>query len=251
MTFPSIDALRASHERLRAIVERLTPDQLRGRAYPSEWSIAQVLSHLGSGAEIGRMQLDAGLTGAGGPDREAFPPVWDRWNAKTPDAQAADGIASDAAHVAAVEANADSTATFPLWFGPTDIEGLAKSRLSEHAVHTWDVAVAVDPAATVSAEAVALILDNVPTLIGFAGKATDWAGVVRVTLTDPARDYALTLGEKVSLEPWADKPADARLALPAEAFLRLVYGRHDDAHMPPLTIEGVEMSTLRTAFPGF
>ena len=45
-------ALRASHERLAALVEPLTPDQVTAQAYPIEWSIAQVMSHLGSGAEI-------------------------------------------------------------------------------------------------------------------------------------------------------------------------------------------------------
>jgi uncharacterized protein (TIGR03083 family) len=251
MTSPSIVALRASHERLRSIVDGLTPDQLRDPAYPSEWSIAQVLSHLGSGAEIGRMLLDAGLAGEPAPDRSAFPLIWDRWNAKSADEQAADGLASDAAQASAIEANADSTATFALWFGPTDIEGLAKARLSEHAVHTWDVAVAIDPAATVSLDAVTVVLDNLPTLIGFAAKPTAWSGVVRVTLTDLDREYALTLGEKAAMEPWADHKTDARLELPAEAFLRLTYGRLDDAHMPPLSIDGIELSDLRTAFPGF
>ena len=47
-----IAVLRNSHERLASLVSPLTPEQLRGPAYPTEWSIAQVLSHLGSGAEI-------------------------------------------------------------------------------------------------------------------------------------------------------------------------------------------------------
>jgi hypothetical protein len=47
---PWISALRHSHDRLRASVEPLGPDQLAQRSYPSEWTIAQVLSHLGSQA---------------------------------------------------------------------------------------------------------------------------------------------------------------------------------------------------------
>jgi hypothetical protein len=50
---------------LRAIVEPLGEDRLQQPSYASEWSIAQVLSHLGSGAEIFMMFLDAGLSGAG------------------------------------------------------------------------------------------------------------------------------------------------------------------------------------------
>jgi len=46
-----ISALRHSHNRLRAAVEPLSPDQLGRPSYASEWSIAQVLSHLGSQAD--------------------------------------------------------------------------------------------------------------------------------------------------------------------------------------------------------
>ena len=60
---PWISALRHSHDRLRAGVEPLGPDQLTQRSYPSEWTIAQVLSHLGSQAEIFGLVLEAGLAG--------------------------------------------------------------------------------------------------------------------------------------------------------------------------------------------
>ena len=49
---PWIGALRHSHGRLQALVEPLGLSQLEQRSYASEWSIAQVLSHLGSQAEI-------------------------------------------------------------------------------------------------------------------------------------------------------------------------------------------------------
>ena len=58
---PWISALRHSHDRLRASVQSLGPDQLAQRSYPSEWTIAQVLSHLGSQAEIFGLILAAGL----------------------------------------------------------------------------------------------------------------------------------------------------------------------------------------------
>ena len=58
---PWIGTLRRSHDRLQALVEPLGQDQLEQRSYASEWSIAQVLSHLGSGAEIFSLFLDAGL----------------------------------------------------------------------------------------------------------------------------------------------------------------------------------------------
>ena len=45
-------ALGASVDRLAALVRSLTPEQLRQQAYPSEWTVADVLSHLGSGAVL-------------------------------------------------------------------------------------------------------------------------------------------------------------------------------------------------------
>src|SRR6516225_630176 len=92
---PRIAALRTSHDRLVSIAGPLTPGQLRGRGYPSEWTIAQVLSHLGSGAEIGLLTLDAGLAGAEPPSRELFPAIWDRWNNMTPDEQAAESLSTN------------------------------------------------------------------------------------------------------------------------------------------------------------
>jgi uncharacterized protein (TIGR03083 family) len=246
-----IAALRKSHDRLRAVAGGLSPQRLRERGYPAEWSIAQVLSHLGSSAEIGRMALEAGLAGQEPPPREAYPPVWDRWNAKGPDEQAADGIAADAALVEMIEANAGSDATFSVWSGPTDIHGLAASRIFEHAVHTWDIAVVVDPAATLPTDAVEIILDGLGMLVGFTAKPAGWTGTVHVTTTDPAREFALTLGEKSSLEPWRDGPSGARLDLPAEALVRLVYGRLDADHTPPVAVSGIALDNLRTAFPGF
>src|SRR5580704_5371961 len=92
---PWIGALRHSHDRLQALVEPLGQDQLEQRSYASEWSIAQVLSHLGSGAEIFALFLDAALTGQEPPGQEVFVPIWSEWNTKGPQAQATDGLRTD------------------------------------------------------------------------------------------------------------------------------------------------------------
>ena len=43
----------------------------------------------------------------------------------------------------------------------------------------------------------------------------------------------------------------SELRLPAEAFVRLLYGRMDEAHTPPVQSIGVEPDELRPLFPGF
>ena len=65
------------------MVEPLTPGRLTEQSYCTDWSVAQVLSHLGSGAEIGLMMLPGALGEAEPVSRDAFGPVWDRWDARS------------------------------------------------------------------------------------------------------------------------------------------------------------------------
>ena len=57
---PWMRAWRTSQDNLTAAVEPLTVEQLEQRSYDPEWSIAQVLSHIGSSAEIFGLLLEAG-----------------------------------------------------------------------------------------------------------------------------------------------------------------------------------------------
>ena len=41
------------------------------------------------------------------------------------------------------------------------------------------------------------------------------------------------------------------LRLPAEALIRLIYGRLDPAHTPPAEAREVDLDELRQMFPGF
>jgi uncharacterized protein (TIGR03083 family) len=255
---PWISALRHSHDRLQASVEPLGRAELEQRSYASEWSIAQVLSHLGSQAEIFDLFLDAGLTGQEPPGREEFVPIWDRWNAKDAQAQAADALRADEAAVRRFESlDADERARLRLkMFGmELGAAGLARMRLGEHAIHTWDVLVALDPSATVAPDAVALLVDTLDQLAARSGKPDGTQRRVRVSTTDPDREFILETGEAVALTPpdgeSAPEPGLSELRLPAEAFVRLVYGRMDQAHTPPAEVAGVDLDELRQVFPGF
>ena len=81
-----LDALHRSAEHLHGVVDGLGPEEVRAPAYPTEWTVADVLSHLGSGATIMRLRLDGEV------DMQA---IWDEWNAKDPDTQAADALVAD------------------------------------------------------------------------------------------------------------------------------------------------------------
>ncbi|HUC24596.1 MAG TPA: maleylpyruvate isomerase family mycothiol-dependent enzyme [Streptosporangiaceae bacterium] len=257
-----IATLRESHDRLAGLVQPMDPDQIRAQSYDRDWSNAQVLSHLGSGAEIALLGLPGAL-GEGEPvGRDAFQPVWDVWDAKTPDAQAADAIDTDERHVATLEGLTDEqlAAIQMEFFGmQLDAVGMVRLRLGEHVLHTWDLAVMQDPVATVQADAVGLLIDNVPQFLApRLGKPLPEPFAVRITTTDPARDYLLTSGESISMADWpgdlpeADADAVPQVTMPAEALLRLSYGRLDPEHTPA-SVQGDAdtLDKLRAIFPGF
>lgn len=251
---PWISALRHSHDRLQALVEPLDPGQLRQRSYASEWSIAQVLSHIGSQSEIFGLWLNAGLSGQDPPGRDEFGPIWNKWNAKDPQDQAADGLQADQAMLDRFESlDADERARLRLSLFGMDLDttALARMRVSEHAVHTWDVAVALDPSATVAPDAVNLLIDTVGQFVARAGRPDGKRRKVRVTTTDPERHFTLeTTGEAITLTASHDDEGLPELRLPAEAFIRLLYGRLDPDHTPPVESAGVDLDDLRSLFPG-
>ena len=254
---PFIQALRHSHDSLRALAGPLTGAQLAQRSYCPDWSIAQVFSHLGSQAEVFGLWLDAGLSGQDPPGQDAFLPIWEAWNAKAPQAQVADSLQANEAMVQRLESLGPGQRErfrLQLFGQDTDLAGLARMRLSEHAVHSWDIAVALDPAATVAPEAAGLIVGTLGQLAAWTGKPDGTRRRVHVSTSGPQRDFTLETGDAVTLEPAAAGEREGsgpELRLPAEALIRLVYGRLDPAHTPPVETRGVDLGELRPMFPGF
>src|ERR1035441_9036650 len=171
-TMPSADvllaAVRNSRARLVKTVTSLTPEQLREQSYDNEWSIARVLSHIGTGSVLFKLILQAGLEGEPAPPMDLMPPIWEEWNAKSPEEQAHDGLAADGEYLAALESlTAQQCADWQLdLFGAhRDFAGLLTMRVGEHAVHTWDVVVALDPSARLAPDAVDILIDNLGQLV--------------------------------------------------------------------------------------
>jgi len=247
----ALDALTGSVDRLHALVDGLDPDQLTASAYPTEWSVADVLSHLGSGAVILLRRLDDTLAGTPTPD-DAAPAVWDTWNAKVPEAQAADALVADRALLDRVLGlTADERNRFEFAMGPMtfDLDGFIGLRLNEHALHLWDIEVAFDPTATVAAGSVASVVDNLQMFTRFTGTPTGTPGSVEVTTSDPQRSFVIVLGpDEVSISA-SDPVAEPDLELPAEALVRLVYGRLDPDHTQAVR-GGADLDVLRGVFPG-
>ncbi|MET1007967.1 MAG: maleylpyruvate isomerase family mycothiol-dependent enzyme [Propionibacteriaceae bacterium] len=247
--------LQHSHDRLVEYAAPLTPEQLTGPSYPSEWTIAQVLSHLGSGAEIFTLFLAAGAEGQEPPAFDRFQAIWDVWNARSPQNQAAAALEADAAFLSAVEALTPEQRGawhLPIFGAEQDLAGVLRMRLGEHAVHTWDVVVALDPSATLPDDAAALLIDGLDALVARSGKGAEEGLRVSITTTEPVRAFSLVVDpEGAALAPGDGDGDGPSLSLPAEAFIRLVYGRLDPDHTPPLQTDGVDIDLLRRTFPGF
>jgi uncharacterized protein (TIGR03083 family) len=249
-----IQALRSSHETLVALVTPLGDAQLQQTSYASEWSIAQVLSHIGSQAEIFGLFFDAGLRGEDPPERDVFAPIWDSWNARTPRAQADDALQADRTLVEwfeSLDPEQRETLHLKLFGMEVDTAGLARTRLGEHVIHTWDIAVVLDPTATLAPDAAALLVDTLDQTAARSGKPDGKERQVHVSTSEPERHFLLESAESVTLSASDSAGGPPGLRLPAEAFIRLVYGRLDPAHTPPIEIDGFDLDELRHMFPGF
>jgi MDMPI C-terminal domain len=173
----------------------------------------------------------------------------------TPGEQARGCLAADVVFLERLDGATDAEldAVQLTMFGmPSDAARLLTMRLAEHAVHTWDVLVMDDPAATIGPDAVEGVLGNVEGVAGWTAKPAGLILEAEVITTEPARALRLSVGDVVTLSPaGAEGRAAAEVRMPAESVIRLVYGRLDPDHTPKtVSTVGVELDTLRVLFPG-
>jgi uncharacterized protein (TIGR03083 family) len=249
----ALSVLRSSVERLSAQVRPLDDEQLVHHAYPSAWSIADVLSHVGSSALIMQRRLDDAVAGRAMPD-EFSEQVWAEWDAKSPRAKVDDGLMADEAFTARLEdVGADARSTVSISFGPItfDWDQFVCTRLNEHTLHGWDVAVSLDPSATLPADAVAYVIDNLELIGRFTAQPVAPERTVTVATSEPERGFAVSVKATTAEFASTGVSADPTLRMPAEAFIRLVYGRLDADHTPA-SVEGDAdaLEQLRQVFPG-
>lgn len=191
------------------------------------------------------------------PGAEQFGPIWDRWNAKPPGEQTRDALTADAQFLDAVDAltPADQAGWQLDMFGTQQtLAGLLRMRLAEHALHVWDIDVTADATVTLTAEATGFILDSLPSVVERVGRPVSRPVRVAVTTTGPDRLMVLAVsanGARLQDGHPLASVSDRSLRLPAEAFVRLVYGRLDPDHTPSSVIaEQGLLDTLRAVFPG-
>ena len=256
-----IAALRSGHDSLASQVSGLTDEDLARPSGASEWDISQVLSHLGSGAEISRATVRAALDGEPNPGSDFNHTVWDRWNAMTGRERADGFLQANQALLALLESlDAGTLDKLRIDMGflpaPVDVATAARMRLNEFTLHASDIRVGLGGDATLPADATAALLHGEPSLIAWIGKADPLDGrqaVVAVTTTEPASLFALRLQAPISVDFDVPDQPDGTLVLPAEAWLRLVAGRLAPEHTPTSVIAAgvADLNLLRQVFPGY
>ena len=247
----TVTALRAEHDALATLLPELDLSTPSGA---SEWTIAQVLSHLGSGAEI---MLSPVRRAAG----ESVPPpdaqaVWARWDAASPIEQAAGFVEHDERFVSTVESLSEeerASLLVDLGFLPQPVPLVVAlgMRLNEVANHTWDVRAGVDPATEVAADSAAVLAElftgPLAFLLGFAAKADQVTEPVRLAVPGGG----VVIGESVSVVPSLPDPT-ATMSGPLGATVRLVSGRLRSPYDAAVSVSGnVSLDDLRRVFPGF
>ncbi len=248
----SLKALHASVAHLSDVIEKLDPEDYTKQAYPAKWTIADTMSHVGSGAVIMSQNFDNVVAG-----NEADPnfnqSVWDEWNAKEPSAQVADALVADGALLDRLQMlDGEGRDAFEFSMGPMklDFNGFVGLRLQEQVLHTWDIEVTTNATATLPDDAAAVALDNLAIFVGFSGKASGEVKDVHIKTVDPERAFVLRFAEtSLSLAP-NEHGGNVDLELPAESFVRLVSGRLDPQHTPH-GLSNPLLDELRQAFPGY
>jgi uncharacterized protein (TIGR03083 family) len=248
-----LNALGESVAHLYDVASDIQPIDYTASAYPSEWTIADTMSHLGSGAVIGTRRIEDFVAG-----RNAEPDfnqsVWDLWNAKAPADQVGDALVSDRQYLEALEAmTEEQRSEYRMSLGPMsfDFDGAVGLRLGEHVLHTWDVEVSFEPDATLPADASGLILDRINFLVGRTARLAGDERQISIRTIEPERSFTLRLtGDSAEL---VEEPHDGRvdLEIPAEALVRLFYGRLDEAHTSESLRNNDVITYLRGVFRGF
>ncbi|MDA8298082.1 MAG: maleylpyruvate isomerase N-terminal domain-containing protein [Actinomycetota bacterium] len=250
-----IRALRNSHDDLSGLLDRWVDSALlQGPSYDRQWTIAQVLSHLGSGAEIFSLLVDTASEATDPPSHEALRERWAAWDAKAPQGQADDFVAADRHLIERLEGLTDAELAglhLEMFGRELDAAGLLHLRLSEHALHRWDVTVMYHDRAELLDDAVALLVDGLGDFALRVGKPLEESAELTVRTADPARVFGFTLGPQLAVTDAPARAAAPVLELTAAELIRLVAGRLDPAHLFSINSEGRELERARQVFTGF
>lgn len=250
----TITALRTEHDVLATLLPNLPDASFEAPSGAAGWTIAHVLSHLGSGAEINRVPIAR----AAGEDVEPADTqaVWARWDAASPLDQAIGFVEHNGRWIETVEALTDEqrdslTVDLGVLPDPVPLVVALGMRLNEIANHSWDVRVGLDPSALLHAESAEVLLElfrgPLGFILGLSAKPAE--------LTEPTSvavpGAGLVVDNVVTVVGGVEAPS-ATFEGPHEAFIRLLNGRLKEPYADGVAVEGnVTLDALRRVFPGY
>ncbi|HWA67945.1 MAG TPA: maleylpyruvate isomerase family mycothiol-dependent enzyme [Mycobacteriales bacterium] len=253
----TIAALLDHHDALASVVANLSDAELKGPSAASEWSVAQVLSHLGSGAELNLRACQVALGDAAEPEDDYNRRIWDRWDGMRPDEQAQQFVAHDEQLVELLDAlTAEQREGLHVKLSylpePVGIATLTGMRLNEVALHSWDVRVALDPTAKLDDEAADILAEQYSGGLAFMLRHVGKADALSQPAVVDAGSYGLVIADRVRLTS-SPQNVTASFEGPLEALVRLIGGRLTDAYTPDsVRVSGeLTIDDLRRVFPGF
>ncbi|MEV6897053.1 maleylpyruvate isomerase N-terminal domain-containing protein [Amycolatopsis sp. NPDC051372] len=250
MTNNWLAALDSTSVGLGKIVQELPEEKLALPAFgrPGGWSVGQVLSHLGSAAEICttlvRRGAEGDLTPPTGDDAK---PVWAKWDAMAGPEQRESWFEADRTHRDLL-ATVGESITIPYFAGPLSLSEYAGYRLSEQALHGWDIEVVLDREATVRESE--LLWQRIDLIVSRFHDADARKRLAPRTVTVADGRLEITESELHFTGTKAENRGEAQLTGGREAVLRLFYGRNrpeDDLQ----TAGDTTLDDLRQLFSGF
>jgi len=245
--------------RLNGYLEALDAAGWVEQSYCTDWQIFQVVSHIGSGSQIGGLRVKAWVGGGPAVTRETMQQIWGHFDSLDPSQMFA-SFSPAVRDYLAVEASTPDQA------GLQEVEGFAGkrplyayqlSRVWELACHSWDVYVSRDRNAQLDPAAVGLLAS----MLHFMNLPLDKERAAALA-TKPIAFHLTDSGQTYTLDPTAERPrlaqaggtSDAPLAIsgPAEEIIRFISGRHfvpgTQSHLEVTRGTPQELGALRRAF---
>lgn len=249
-----LQALDVSSDRLAKHVDDLTPDDLNRPSSAHGWRIADVLSHLGSAAEICTVLARRSTRGdTTAPTRELVEPIWDRWNQMSPARQRSAWRDADTGFRALLS-TLDPATRVPYFSGLLDLGEFVGYRLSEQSVHGWDIEVVSDPGAAIPQAELELLWGRLELVVSrfHDGETRDRLAPARIAieLVDTAQRWWLEVDDGVHLHPGTIPDATATMRGDAQPALLTIYGRSRTNDR--LQFEGaISGNNVTSLFPGY
>ena len=198
--------------------------QLESQSYAAEWTVADVLSHLGSGAVHHASAASQDVRAAPRRPTDFAPSVWDEWNAKAPRAQADDCLAADERLLAALEAVGRGRPGTPdLLLGapvPRLRRGARPAPQRARLPHAGTSRSCSTTRRALPPDAAAVVVDNLGMIARFTARPTGRSATVAVRTTDPERHFTLRLTRRRRRAPGRRRGAampDADTARPSRS----------------------------------